>query len=130
MVMLVATDRGVPLVRARVVIEVTTLAVGGLLGGDLGVGTAVFAVAAGPLIAGWLRVLRWRGTVAPEETRPSVGSPRHDVPEPRNSSPATGRLRRTANAANTTAPVTSTHRGGRSGRTARPTSGAKNTTAA
>ncbi len=47
MVMLVATDRGVPLVRARVVIEVTTLAVGGVLGGDLGVGTAVFAVAPG-----------------------------------------------------------------------------------
>lgn len=60
MVMLVATDRGVPLVRARVVIEVTTLAVGGVLGGDLGMGTAVFAIAAGPLIAGWLRVLRWR----------------------------------------------------------------------
>ena len=38
MVMLVATDRGVPLVRARVVIEVTTLSVGGVLGGDLGVG--------------------------------------------------------------------------------------------
>ncbi len=60
MVMLVATDRGVPLVRARVAIEVTTLAVGGVLGGDLGVGTAVFAVAAGPLIAGWLHLLRWR----------------------------------------------------------------------
>jgi uncharacterized membrane protein YczE len=57
MVMLVATDRRVPLVRARVAIEVTTLTVGGLLGGALGLGTAVFAVAAGPLIAGWLRVL-------------------------------------------------------------------------
>ena len=62
MVMLVATDRGAPLVRARVAIEVTTLTVGGLLGGDLGLGTAVFAVSAGPLIAGWLRLLRWRGT--------------------------------------------------------------------
>jgi len=61
MVMLVATDRDVPLVRARVAIEVTTLAVGGVLGGDLGVGTAVFAVTAGPLIAGWLHVLQWPG---------------------------------------------------------------------
>ena len=57
MVMLVATDRRVPLVRARLVIEVTTLAVGWSLGGALGLGTAGFAVAAGPLIAGWLRLL-------------------------------------------------------------------------
>ena len=57
MVMLVATDRSVPLVRARVVIEVTTLTVGWLLGGALGVGTAGFALAAGPLIAGSLRLL-------------------------------------------------------------------------
>jgi uncharacterized membrane protein YczE len=62
MVMLVATDRGVPLVRARVAIEVATLTVGGLLGGALGLGTAVFAVSAGPLIAGWLRLLRWPST--------------------------------------------------------------------
>jgi uncharacterized membrane protein YczE len=57
MVMLVATDRAVPLVRARVVIEVTTLTVGWVLGGALGLGTAGFALAAGPLIAGSLRVL-------------------------------------------------------------------------
>ncbi len=57
MVMLVATDRSVPRVRARVVIEVTTLTVGWLLGGALGVGTAGFALAAGPLIAGSLRLL-------------------------------------------------------------------------
>ena len=62
MVMLVATDRGVPLVRARVVIEVTTLTVGWLLGGALGLGTAGFALTAGPLIAGWLRLLRWQRT--------------------------------------------------------------------
>lgn len=58
MVMLVATDRSVPLVRARIVIEVTTLGVGWALGGALGLGTAGFAVAAGPLIAGWLRLIR------------------------------------------------------------------------
>ncbi|HSL58537.1 MAG TPA: hypothetical protein VK866_11895 [Acidimicrobiales bacterium] len=57
MVMLVATDRGVALVRARVVIEGTVLLTGWALGGAIGLGTAAFAVAAGPLIAGWLRVL-------------------------------------------------------------------------
>jgi uncharacterized membrane protein YczE len=57
MVMLVATDRGVPLVRARVAIEITTLTVGWVLGGALGLGTAGFAVSAGPLIAGWLRLV-------------------------------------------------------------------------
>jgi uncharacterized membrane protein YczE len=53
----VATDRSVSLVRARVVIEVTRLAVGWLLGGALGLGTAGFALVAGPLIAGSLRLL-------------------------------------------------------------------------
>ena len=72
MVMLVATDRGVPLVRARVVIEFTTLAVGTVLGGDLGVGTAVFALTAGPLIAGWLRVLG-SGGARVEELEPGDG---------------------------------------------------------
>ncbi len=57
MVMLVATDRFVPLVRARVAIEATTLAVGWALGGALGLGTVGFALAAGPLIAGSLRLL-------------------------------------------------------------------------
>jgi uncharacterized membrane protein YczE len=57
MVMLVATDRSVPLVRARVAIEVTTLTVGWALGGALGLGTAGFALVAGPLIAGSLWAL-------------------------------------------------------------------------
>ena len=57
MVMLVATDRSVPLVRARVAIEATTLTVGWALGGALGLGTVGFALAAGPLIAGSLRLL-------------------------------------------------------------------------
>ncbi|HEX6416970.1 MAG TPA: hypothetical protein VFZ77_00690 [Acidimicrobiales bacterium] len=57
MVMLVATDRAVPLVRARVLIEITTLGVGWALGGALGAGTAGFALAAGPLIAASLRLL-------------------------------------------------------------------------
>ena len=57
MVMLVATDRSIPLVPARVAIEATTLIVGWSLGGALGVGTAGFALSAGPLIAGSLRLL-------------------------------------------------------------------------
>jgi uncharacterized membrane protein YczE len=61
MVMLVATDRSVPLVRARVAIEATTLSVGWALGGALGLGTAGFALAAGPLIAGSLRLLDTAG---------------------------------------------------------------------
>ena len=56
MVMLVATDRGARLTRVRVVIEGTTLVVGWALGGAMGVGTAVFAVVAGHLIAAALRL--------------------------------------------------------------------------
>jgi uncharacterized membrane protein YczE len=79
MAMLVATDRAVPLVRARVVIEATTLAVGTALGGALGLGTAGFALAAGPLIAGWLRLLgaapgpRRLSAVGGEELEPGDG---------------------------------------------------------
>jgi uncharacterized membrane protein YczE len=65
MVMLVATDRRVPLVVARVVIEATTLGVGWLLGGALGVGTAVFALVAGPLITWSLRRQRPIAPVPP-----------------------------------------------------------------
>jgi uncharacterized membrane protein YczE len=56
MVMLVATDRRAPLVWARVTIEATTLGLGWVLGGALGVGTAVFGLVAGPLIALALRL--------------------------------------------------------------------------
>lgn len=77
MVMLVAMDRDVPLVWARVAIEVTTLTVGGVLGGDLGLGTAVFAVSAGPLIAGWLRLLRWPRTASLH--LPSGGAGRQEL---------------------------------------------------
>ena len=94
MVMLVATDRSVPLVWARAVIEVTTLGVGWLLGGALGVGTAGFALAAGPLIAGWLRALG----------RLSRRTP--GTPAPRN-----GRFRATVNATMTTAAVAIAQRG-------------------
>ena len=68
MVMLVATDRRVPLVVARAVIEATTLLVGWLLGGALGVGTAVFALVAGPLIT-WS--LRWQRPGAAPPPKPA-----------------------------------------------------------
>jgi uncharacterized membrane protein YczE len=56
MVMLVATDRGAQLTRIRPVIEGTTLAVGWMLGGAMGVGTVVFALVVGHLIELSLRV--------------------------------------------------------------------------
>jgi uncharacterized membrane protein YczE len=75
MVMLVATDRSVPLVRARVAIEATTLSVGWALGGALGLGTAGFALAAGPLIAGSLRLLdAGRGGRVARAERPRSGA--------------------------------------------------------
>jgi uncharacterized membrane protein YczE len=42
--------RGVPLRVARTGIEVTVLVVGWLLGGQVGVGTVVFALGIGPLV--------------------------------------------------------------------------------
>lgn len=41
--------RGVPLRRVRTVVEVAVLAVGWLLGGTVGIGTVVYALAIGPL---------------------------------------------------------------------------------
>jgi len=43
--------RGVPIGVARASIELTVLAAGWLLGGAIGVGTAIFAVTIGPLVA-------------------------------------------------------------------------------
>lgn len=48
--------RGVPLLVARSIIEVSVLALGWLLGGTVGVGTLLFALSIGPLVA---RVLPW-----------------------------------------------------------------------
>lgn len=46
--------RGIPVRVARTGIEVTVLVVGWLLGGRVGVGTVVFALAIGPLVQWWL----------------------------------------------------------------------------
>lgn len=61
--------RGWSLRRARTVIEVTVLAVGWILGGTVGVGTVVFALAIGPLVHVFLPRLtvRDRPSVAPAE---------------------------------------------------------------
>ena len=42
--------RGIPIGAARAGIELTVLAAGWLLGGDVGVGTLAFALAIGPLV--------------------------------------------------------------------------------
>jgi uncharacterized membrane protein YczE len=56
------TGRSIRLVRT--LIEVTVLAVGWLLGGTVGAGTVLYAVAIGPLTQFFLRWLAWRPTPA------------------------------------------------------------------
>jgi uncharacterized membrane protein YczE len=48
--------RGFPLWAVRTVLELSALAAGSLLGGNVGVGTVVFAFGIGPLAHGFLRV--------------------------------------------------------------------------
>lgn len=50
---------GAPVRRARTMVEVVVLASGWLLGGTVGVGTLVFAVAIGPLMQSGLRSMRF-----------------------------------------------------------------------
>jgi uncharacterized membrane protein YczE len=49
-VMLAIHDKGVPLARARTGIELTCVALGWIIGGQIGVGTALVAVLIGPLL--------------------------------------------------------------------------------
>ncbi|MQY11840.1 hypothetical protein SRB5_19590 [Streptomyces sp. RB5] len=65
----------------RTVIEVTVLATGWLLGGTVGAGTVVYAVAIGPLAQYFLRVF---APEKPDET------PAAAVPAPRTADPADG----------------------------------------
>lgn len=53
------TGRSIRLVRT--LLEVTVLAAGWLLGGNVGVGTVLYALAIGPLTQLFLRYLTWRG---------------------------------------------------------------------
>lgn len=50
---------GAPVRRARTMVEVVVLATGWLLGGTVGLGTLVFAVAIGPLMQSGLRAMRF-----------------------------------------------------------------------
>jgi uncharacterized membrane protein YczE len=47
----------------RTAIELTVLTTGWLLGGTVGVGTVVYALAIGPLTQAFLPLVRWRGTI-------------------------------------------------------------------
>jgi uncharacterized membrane protein YczE len=58
-----AARTGVSIRVVRTGIELTVLATGWLLGGSLGVGTVVYALAIGPLTQAFLPLVRWRGTI-------------------------------------------------------------------
>ena len=57
--------RGLPVGRVRLGIELTVLVLGWLLGGTVGVGTVLFTLGIGPIIAWWLPRLALRETPAP-----------------------------------------------------------------
>jgi uncharacterized membrane protein YczE len=54
---------GVSIRVVRTGIELTVLATGWLLGGTVGVGTVVYALAIGPLTQAFLPLVRWGGTI-------------------------------------------------------------------
>jgi uncharacterized membrane protein YczE len=63
LLMLALSDRGLRLHRARWIIEGALVLVGFLLGGQIGLGTALFAALTGPVLAATLPpALRWMGT--------------------------------------------------------------------
>jgi uncharacterized membrane protein YczE len=63
LLMLALADRGIPVHRARWLLEGTLLVTGAVLGGQIGLGTVLFAVLTGPVLA-WLLppMTRWMGT--------------------------------------------------------------------
>lgn len=52
---------------ARIVIEVSVLAIGWLLGGVVGIGTAIYALAIGPLVQAFLPALTIRRPTRPDQ---------------------------------------------------------------
>jgi uncharacterized membrane protein YczE len=58
-----AARTGVSIRVVRTGIELTVLTAGWLLGGTLGVGTVVYALAIGPLTQAFLPLVRWGGTI-------------------------------------------------------------------
>jgi len=66
LLMLAVHERGAPLTWVRTAIEVGCVAVGWALGGQVGAGTLVFALAVGPLLGRILRLFGYpKGPVAP-----------------------------------------------------------------
>ncbi len=53
---------GIPIGRVRIVIEISVLVVGYLLGGTFGLGTVLFALTIGPVVAVCLSVAGWIGS--------------------------------------------------------------------
>jgi uncharacterized membrane protein YczE len=66
LVMLAIHDRGYPLAPVRTGIEVVSVALGWLLGGQVGAGTAVFAVVIGPMLRRMLDAAGYRSAVVVE----------------------------------------------------------------
>jgi uncharacterized protein len=69
------TRAGLPRAAARMLIDVTGGTIGVLLGGPIGVGTAVLALATGPAVAGASRVLAGRGVWPAPPIMEPVGAP-------------------------------------------------------
>ena len=67
--MLAIHDRGVGLARTRTGIELASVGAGWVLGGQVGVGTAFFAVTIGPVLR---QLLRWAGYRADEAEEAAV----------------------------------------------------------
>lgn len=63
--------RGLPVLAARGLVELTVLVLGWLLGGTVGVGTVVFALAIGPLVSRTLPWLTVRGDPVAGAPKPS-----------------------------------------------------------
>ncbi len=63
--------RGIPILVARSAIELSVLGIGWLLGGDVGIGTVIFAVSIGPLVARTLPRLVMPGDPVPARARPT-----------------------------------------------------------
>lgn len=86
---------GWPLWVARTVIELTVLAVGWALGGDVGIGTVVAAFAIGPVVQPLMPLFRrlpWSPDRAGASTRVSTGTARDADPTPGGDGAAAARV--------------------------------------
>lgn len=79
--------RGYSIRWVRTLIEVSVLAVGWLLGGNVGVGTVVFALSIGPLVQVLLSWLTVHPTQSPEPQTPQQKSAQETTPRPKRAAP-------------------------------------------